>query len=259
MSKQSMNKHYERMYAEDIDFDRVKNIKKLAPFKKIKKELIKKYSKGDKVLELGCGFGEYISMFNDSYGCDISFNALKKAKLFFPSDKYFQANAEFLPLKDESFDCILLIDVLEHTENDENIIYELKRILKKGGRVIILTHYSNKYETEVYNKILWDNAIGEGGDLRNYGLELVSRLENRGLKKLTMNFVGGPIIRKLNKIKMKILKKKGYERKDILDGKISEIKSVGLYSKILYYLYKLDYFIFRKKKGKFIFLVMEKE
>lgn len=256
-----MNQYYEQMYENEMDFNNLKNIKNLAPLKRIKKELVKKYCRGNSILELGCGLGEYISMFNkEIYGSDIALNALKKAKIFCPSGKFFQANAEDLPLKKESFDCVILPDVLEHVQDYESLLNELARVVKNNGRIIIITHASNKYENREYEKInLWTNVMGEGGDLRGYGLNLVDKLSDKGFKVVTIRYLGGSLTKNLNKIETMILKRKGYDRSDIQKGKIYDIKNIRFYSKVLYLFYKLDYFIFGRRKGKFLFLVMDKK
>jgi ubiquinone/menaquinone biosynthesis C-methylase UbiE len=254
-----MHDYYENMYSNEFDFESLKNIKKLAPLKRIKKELVKKYCKGEKILELGCGLGEYISMFNkEVYGSDIALNALGKAKLFCPGGRFFQANAESLPLKSESFDCVILPDIIEHVENDESLIDELNRIVKKKGRIILITPSSNKFETKNCDIKLWKDVVGEGGDLRKYGLELIDKFYKRGFRDVKIRFVGGPFTKLINKLKIKVLKKKGYERKDILSGKVGEMKKIGFYSKVLYLLYKFDYLLFGRLRGKYMFLVMEK-
>ena len=117
--------YYENIY-EGVDISKIKQVKDITPFKRLKKELFLKYTKGDSILEIGCGFGEYIGLFNSKlYGTDISINALNKAKIFNPNVNFFQANGEKLPVKDSSFDCILLPDIIEHVEDDQALLKEI--------------------------------------------------------------------------------------------------------------------------------------
>ncbi|SDD10708.1 class I SAM-dependent methyltransferase [Aquimonas voraii] len=52
------------------------------------------------------------------------------------------ADAEQLPFKDASFDCITLPYVLSVTPNPARLLAELRRVCRTGGRVLILNHFS---------------------------------------------------------------------------------------------------------------------
>ena len=52
------------------------------------------------------------------------------------------ADAEQLPFKDASFDCITLPYVLSVTPNPARLLAELRRVCRPGGRVLILNHFS---------------------------------------------------------------------------------------------------------------------
>src|SRR5688572_9215592 len=41
------------------------------------------------------------------------------------------------PFADNQFDCIVAIDVLEHLDNDQSFLRELRRVLRPGGRAVI--------------------------------------------------------------------------------------------------------------------------
>lgn len=52
--------------------------------------------------------------------------------------KYVQANAESLPFPDNYFDCITFAFGLRNVTNQQNALNEICRILKPGGRILIL-------------------------------------------------------------------------------------------------------------------------
>src|SRR3972149_327580 len=59
------------------------------------------------VLEIGCGSGELSPYLKNYYGIDISRNSCKSII----------GDAHELPFKSDSFDLILLLDLLEHTDD----------------------------------------------------------------------------------------------------------------------------------------------
>lgn len=102
-----------------------------------------------KVLDFGCGKGTILSQVlkvNPSLqatGADVSGEALKLAKKRLKKCKFIQIReGESLPFRTGSFDFILACDVLEHIYDTEQIFYELRRILKKGGKILITVPYN---------------------------------------------------------------------------------------------------------------------
>lgn len=79
-----------------------------------------------KVLEIGCGSGELSKHLKNYIGIDIS------PKI----SKFIIGDAQRLPIKDNSVDLILLLDLLEHTD-DKITMNEVYRVLKPNGNVII--------------------------------------------------------------------------------------------------------------------------
>ena len=105
----------------------------------IKDKIIKKSFKGLKVLDIGCGGGllcEPLSRLGaDVTGIDNSEKAIKVAKNHAIKKKlkisYF--NSELSILKDEKYDLITCMEVLEHVDDVEKIILLSKKLLKKNG------------------------------------------------------------------------------------------------------------------------------
>jgi len=92
------------------------------------------------ILDAGCGTGSNITFFNQfgtTYGIDISSVAtnfcrrrgIKNVKT---------GDVSKLPYKNNFFDIVSCMDVLEHIENEEKAINEMLRVLKPGG-ILILT------------------------------------------------------------------------------------------------------------------------
>jgi ubiquinone/menaquinone biosynthesis C-methylase UbiE len=105
--------------------------------------LIKRFEikKKQKVLELGCGRGEFLNEFVNNglegYGVDIS----NYCKEFFPNINFKKTDMsnEKLPYEDNFFDIVYSKSVIEHFYYPNIIFDEAYRVLKPGGMIITLT------------------------------------------------------------------------------------------------------------------------
>jgi ubiquinone/menaquinone biosynthesis C-methylase UbiE len=111
-------------------------------------DIVKKHiKKNDKILDFGCGSGAFtfkISKFTSGevIGIDIAKEFIRSANVFFkPKNirnlKFKLSNTKKLKFKDNYFNKILLVDVIHHLDKIKPIILELKRILKKNGKIIV--------------------------------------------------------------------------------------------------------------------------
>ena len=89
------------------------------------------------LLDLGCGGGYLIGYFLklgiEAVGVDVS--RLKSAKKRVPSGSFISADGVKLPFREESFNTVVLNDVLEHVPYNlaNPILNEVKRTLKGDG------------------------------------------------------------------------------------------------------------------------------
>ena len=102
-------------------------------------------SKRDRILDLGCAEGPYAHIFTDeieSYGFDgcskrlllNENNALNKGY-----NALIIGNGLKLPFADASFDIVICTEVIEHVTETRQLITEINRVLKKGGKLIVST------------------------------------------------------------------------------------------------------------------------
>lgn len=92
-----------------------------------------------KVLEVGCGQGFntfFLARRNYALGVDISEGDLMIARKRYPEVMFIRMDSETLAFTDEAFDEIYALDVLEHVNNLESVLIEIKRVLKKSGRLV---------------------------------------------------------------------------------------------------------------------------
>jgi len=88
-----------------------------------------------KLLDCGCGVGEYVHALRqryqiDSWGIEYLEEKVCQAKVSNPSgERVQQGNIENLCFPDDSFDVILLNEVLEHVPNEKKALSEVFRVL----------------------------------------------------------------------------------------------------------------------------------
>lgn len=103
--------------------------------------------KGEKILEVGCGNGYYLSLLNrlglkiNLAGIDTDKAALKDAVKFVGNKKVrlILADASKIPFASNTFDRIVMSEVIEHVENEGKVLKEAYRVLKEGGILTLTT------------------------------------------------------------------------------------------------------------------------
>ena len=99
--------------------------------------------RGDTVIELGCGMSYFPEMARlkgaKSYGVDFSSSAITSLKYQFPRVFYMKCDAQHTPFPEGKFDVVVSGEVIEHMEDPYQLPYEMARICKKGGKIIIST------------------------------------------------------------------------------------------------------------------------
>ena len=117
--------------------------------------LIKKTSlTGKKILDYGCGVGDFILKMKKENWEAIGYEPNKKAQEIL-KQKQIKIINSIDEVEDESLDIITLWHVLEHTNNPLDTIIELKRKLKKTGKLITAVPNYNSYDAKFY-KTFWE-------------------------------------------------------------------------------------------------------
>ena len=96
--------------------------------------------RGRRVLDLGCGVGEYVRAFEargaEALGCDIEWPRLVESRRRGTAD-VLAAAGESLPFADGVLDVIILNEVIEHVQDDRATMHEVGRVLAPGGTCVI--------------------------------------------------------------------------------------------------------------------------
>lgn len=101
------------------------------------------------VLEIGCGMGTHASLLSKRgarlTAVDLTERAIeatrRRFELFNLQGSIQRADAENLPFADASFDFVSSWGVLHHSNRFENCLSEVARVLRPGGRVMLMVYY----------------------------------------------------------------------------------------------------------------------
>jgi ubiquinone/menaquinone biosynthesis C-methylase UbiE len=110
-------------------------------------------AKGKDVLEIGLGVGADSVRWGRNAktytGIDLTHEAVRTTKAHFKmmglEGNIIQGNAENLPFENNSFDIVYSHGVLHHTENIENTFEQISRVLKHGGKFIIMLYTKDSF------------------------------------------------------------------------------------------------------------------
>ena len=95
---------------------------------------------GRRVLDLGCGLGEYVRAFEregaEALGCDLARSRLLEARAR-GAHGLVRAAGETLPFAAGTLDVVVLNEVIEHVSDDRATLHEVARVLTPGGHCVI--------------------------------------------------------------------------------------------------------------------------
>jgi len=131
-------------------------------------KLIERYLIGKRILDVGCGSGIWTDYFTRRgyrvTGVDLIKEFIAQAKKRYRG-KFLLADARKLPFRDNSFDTVLMISLLEHIDEEEVVLQEARRIGRRlilivpqktpqnlVRRGIVFKHHLDKTHRRVYTK-----------------------------------------------------------------------------------------------------------
>ena len=143
------------------------------------------------VLDVGCGSSRIIGALPPgSLAMDVLLRKVRYARKF--RRFVVQASGFSIPVRDESFPCVLCSQVIEHVPKESPILDELTRVLRPGGLLVLGTPDYSKWQWVWMEKAYGIAAPGGYADehIAHYTFdELVQRFTARGFRLEAVRYI----------------------------------------------------------------------
>ena len=124
--------------------------------------------KGKKVLDVGCGNGYVLAKYAQEgaevFGIDITQAGVDLCKKRFEfiglKGEFRVADAQMIPFPDDTFDCACSMGVLHHVPDSQRALGEIYRVLKPGGRLIVMFYHRNSAKYKFKYRV-WSWVTGK--------------------------------------------------------------------------------------------------
>ncbi len=147
-------------------------------------DFIKNNLKCNTILDAGCGTGKFInileSVSNKYIGIDLSKDQINKAltKSNKTNSQFIVSNLNNIPLEDNSVDIIIsewVLGTIKDIEERDKCIEELKRVLKKDGRIYLIENNSKGEFEDLREKYKTHATTNYNNYLLNRGFKIIQK------------------------------------------------------------------------------------
>lgn len=103
-------------------------------------------------------------------------------------------NIENMPIEDNSYDALMANHILEHVDNLDKALSEIRRVLKPGGWAILISPINPNRETtysdpSITNPIEREKHFGQKDHVREFGKDYADVLRGSGLEIIEDRFI----------------------------------------------------------------------
>jgi SAM-dependent methyltransferase len=112
------------------------------------------------ILDVGCGDGFHLGLLRrfgkrswNLEGIDIDKEAVDRASEL--GLKVYVGSVDEMDLPNENYDLVLLIMSIEHVEYPDKVLRRINKLLKKGGRAVIVTDNTDTIDFQLFRKHYW--------------------------------------------------------------------------------------------------------
>jgi SAM-dependent methyltransferase len=102
-------------------------------------EVLRPSRPGGRVLDMGCGVGQVVAALSregfEAHGVDVASANIDRARMQSPRCLIYDGRR--LPYRNDTFDSVGALNVLEHVEDPEAFVAEAVRVCMPGGRIVL--------------------------------------------------------------------------------------------------------------------------
>lgn len=178
----------DRLVENPVSFHYLRKIPE-ANYRQTKRRIRALLDPSEKTIDLGCGTGEFASLFAPSgyLGLDVSLPYLRFAARIAPAHRFARALGQALPLADRSVRQVLVNGVLHHLGEAvaRRLVAEAQRVLQPGGRLLLIEDVEPE-DPPLLTRLIHSMDAGEHirarnayPDLLGHGLEILQEEEYR--------------------------------------------------------------------------------
>jgi ubiquinone/menaquinone biosynthesis C-methylase UbiE len=185
-----MQEYYEELW-EGLEED-------LSPpdFERRREFLLSGISPGERVLDLGCGAGDFTAVIERAgahpVGVEVARAALERARRRYPGLTFLLAPIEGpLPAEDNSFAVVWSSEVIEHVTDTARWLSEIRRVLSPRGRLLLTTPSHGRLLIALYGIDRFSEPLGD--HLHLYSRRsLAATLHALGFEEIDVRAAAGP-------------------------------------------------------------------
>lgn len=153
-------------------------------------EVLPLLRKDAKVLDVGCGTGKFALRLSrvtrgvKIHGIDFSKEMVNKARAKLKDEpvEFKVGDVEDLPYESNSFDIVTCANSFHHYPNQKKAVSEMRRVLKEGGKLMIIDGSRDKFLGKI---IFGITQVMEGDVYHIFERELKDMLTSLGFEKVT--------------------------------------------------------------------------
>jgi len=186
-----------------------------------------------KLLDVGCGVGDYLEAISfyrpdlELFGLDVSREAIRLAKQRKIKAEFRLGRAEKLGFKESSFEVVTCVDLLEHVEQPRQVLKEIYRVLKPGGAMeLIVPIEGNLWSLEgVLIRLGWQERERYGGHIQQFSIKRVKQLlREAGFEITTVSWGGHLLYQLVEMVYLTYLSIRGKKTTQSVEGYLATMK-----------------------------------